>query len=102
MPAGAAAGVNAGWVKPMPPTTRSTARCTRVLYAMLGVFLGWLGIHNFVAGYNSRAVTQLVLGVIGVLTSGCVVGIFILLGVFIWAIVDVVTINKDVDGIAMD
>jgi TM2 domain-containing membrane protein YozV len=63
----------------------------RVAYVLLAVFLGNLGIHNFFAGYTSRAVTQLL---ICLLTCG-IGGI----GTWIWAIVEAVTVEQDANGV---
>ena len=37
---------------------------------LLGIFLGGLGIHNFYLGYNNKALSQLLLTVIGSLLCG--------------------------------
>ncbi len=63
----------------------------RVAYVLLAVFLGNLGIHNFFAGYTSRAVTQLL---ICLLTCG-IGGI----GTWIWAIVEACTVEQDANGV---
>ncbi|MFG0275443.1 MAG: NINE protein [Phycisphaerales bacterium] len=71
------------------------ARCQRVVYILLGIFLGALGIHNFVAGYTGRAVAQLLI----TLLIGWL--ILPLLAVWIWVIVEIVTTTHDVDGVRM-
>ena len=63
----------------------------RVVYVLLAVFLGNLGIHNFFAGYTSRAVTQLL---ICLLTCG-IGGI----ATWIWAIVEACTVEQDAKGV---
>lgn len=64
---------------------------TRTTYIVLGIFLGWLGIHNFYAGYTGKAVGQLCLTV---LTLGY-------LGIisWIWAIIEVCIVEKDSAGL---
>ena len=62
----------------------------RVAYVLLAVLLG-CGIHNFFAGYTSRAVTQLL---ICLLTCG-IGGI----GTWIWAIVEACTVEQDANGV---
>lgn len=64
---------------------------SRTSYIVLGIFLGALGIHNFYAGYTGRAVGQLCLTV---LTLGY-------LGVvsWIWAIIEICTVEKDSTGL---
>jgi TM2 domain-containing membrane protein YozV len=34
----------------------------RVLAGVLGILLGWLGLHKFVLGYTTAGIIQLVLG----------------------------------------
>ncbi len=63
----------------------------RVAYVLLAVFLGSIGIHNFFAGYTSRAVAQLLIclltcGLGGIVTS-------------IWAIVEAITVTQDANGV---
>ena len=43
---------------------------SKVAAGLLGIFLGWLGIHNFYLGFTSKAVTQLILGILGIVTYG--------------------------------
>ena len=67
---------------------------SRVAYVFLGLFLGFLGIHNFYIGKTRRGVSQLIVTVIfGAITGGCA-----LFAVLIWAIVDICTISQDGDG----
>jgi TM2 domain-containing membrane protein YozV len=72
------------------PVYASTHK-SRTSYIVLGIFLGALGIHNFYAGYTGRAVGQLCLTV---LTLGY-------LGVvsWIWAIIEICTVEKDSTGL---
>jgi TM2 domain-containing membrane protein YozV len=63
----------------------------RVAYVLLAVFFGHLGIHNFFAGYNSRAITQLL---ICLLTCG-IGGI----GTWVWAIIEACTVTQDANGV---
>lgn len=69
--------------------TSTTARSTksRIAFVMLGIFLGSLGVHNFYAGYVWRGVLQLV---ITVATLGYAAVIS-----WIWAIVEVCTVDRD-------
>ena len=66
---------------------------SRLAYILLGVFLGTLGIHNFYAGYTNRGLVQLLITVLG-----C--GILSWVS-FIWAIIDIVTVTKDANGVDM-
>lgn len=65
---------------------------TRVAYILLGLFLGGLGVHNFYAGYTSKAVTQLLLTIFLWWT------IIAPIAVTIWVIVEVCTIDRDAQG----
>lgn len=38
---------------------------SKLTAGLLGIFLGWLGIHNFYLGNTSKAVTQLLIGLLG-------------------------------------
>ena len=73
-----------------PPSYNQDAK-DRVAYVLLAVFLGNLGIHNFFAGYTSRAVAQLL---ICLLTCG-IGGI----ATWIWAIVEACTVTQDAKGV---
>ena len=65
----------------------------RVAYVLLGFFLGGLGIHNFYAGYTSKAVAQLLI----TLLTGWL--IFPLVVVWIWVLIEICTIKQDARGI---
>lgn len=85
------------------PFSGPVARCSRLVYIVLAIALGWLGIHNFVAGYSNRGAWQLGLGLIGLILSPCTFGIstlLILAGV-VWSIVDIVQTTTDADGVRM-
>jgi TM2 domain-containing membrane protein YozV len=75
---------------PAPQSYNQDAK-DRVAYVLLAVFLGNLGIHNFFAGYTSRAVAQLL---ICLLTCG-IGGI----ATWIWAIVEACTVTQDAKGV---
>ena len=64
---------------------------SKVGFILLGVFLGSLGIHNFYAGYTGKAVAQLLITVLslGILS----------LASWIWAIVEICTVDKDAKGV---
>ena len=42
----------------------------KVITGVLGILLGWLGIHKFILGYNTEGVVLLVLGLLGFVTCG--------------------------------
>ncbi len=74
---------------PTPPP--ATAPKSRLIYIILAIFLGTLGIHNFYAGYTGKGIAQLLLTL---LSAG-----FLGLIVFIWAIVEICTVDKDSNGV---
>jgi TM2 domain-containing membrane protein YozV len=63
----------------------------KMTFVMFGVLLGALGAHNFYAGYKKKAIAQLC---ITVLTLGYGSPMS-----WIWAIIDVLTVEKDSTGI---
>jgi len=63
---------------------------TRVIFVLLGIFLGALGVHNFYAGYTKKAAIQL-----------CVTLLSCFYGAVIswpWAIIEICVVNKDAEG----
>jgi hypothetical protein len=65
----------------------------RTTYILLGIFLGMFGGHNFYAGYYGRAMLQILLSVLTLF-----VGSFI---AWIWAIVEVCTVDRDSRNVQM-
>ena len=60
---------------------------SKIAAGLFGIFLGWLGIHNFYLGYKGKAIAQLLISVLsfGILTWvsglwGFIEGILILSG----------------------
>lgn len=79
---------------------------SKMAAGLLGIFLGCFGVHNFYLGYTSKAVTQLVLTIVGLLLSCIVIGVFLVMGIWIWALVEGVMIltgkiDKDANGIPL-
>lgn len=71
---------------------------SRLVYILLAIFLGSLGIHNFYAGYTTIAVIQLIVSLAGGactcgVSSGCVA---------IWAIVEAIIKDKDASGVPFE
>ncbi len=64
-----------------------------VLAYLLWWFLGWLGIHRLYAGMSKWWLYP-VLGLFGIITAFILVGYLILLGLFIWWIIDAVNLHK--------
>ena len=74
---------------------------SKVAAGLLGIFLGGLGIHNFYLGYNSKALTQLLLTVIGIPLCCLFVGFFMITAASIWGFIEgifILTGYIDVDG----
>ena len=73
---------------------------------LLGIFLGCFGVHNFYLGYTSKAVTQLVLTIVGMVLCCVFVGVFLVLGVWIWSLIEGIMIltgkiDRDAKGNAL-
>jgi len=68
-----------------PPQPKS-----RVVFVLLGIFLGAFGVHNFYAGYVKRGTIQLC---VTLLT--CFYGA---LASLVWAIIEICMVNQDADG----
>ena len=78
-----------------------------LLAFLLAFFTGPFGIHNFYLGYTGRAVTQLTLTLVGLVTAIILVGFIFLLVTMVWATVDWIMIlvdknYKDADGKNLD
>jgi TM2 domain-containing membrane protein YozV len=73
-----------------PVATADAGAKSKVGFILLGVFLGSLGIHNFYAGYNKKALIQLLVTVLTCSLAG--------FAIWIWAIVDICTVEKDSSG----
>jgi hypothetical protein len=88
-----AAGSHAIAGQALPPAIQVSADVGRnkMTFVMLGMLLGALGAHNFYAGYKTKAVIQLC---ITVLTLGYGAPMS-----WVWAIIDVLTTEKDSAGI---
>lgn len=61
-------------------------------FILLGFFLGTLGIHNFYAGYMGKGIAQLL---ITLFLWWLVLPIII---VWVWNIVEIITVKTDADG----
>lgn len=72
----------------------------RVVVGLMALFLGTLGIHNFYLGYKNKALTQLLVSVIGGIFS-CGIAT---LAVGIWTLIESIqifsgTISTDANGV---
>jgi TM2 domain-containing membrane protein YozV len=74
---------------PAPPKHRS-----RTTFIMLGALLGALGAHSFYAGYTKKGVAQLAITLVTLGFAGPMV--------WVWAVIDICTINQDRDGVQFE
>lgn len=51
-------------------TVNGEKQKSKIAAGILGILLGVFGIHNFYLGYTSKAITQLLLGTVGVILCG--------------------------------
>ena len=70
---------------------------SRLCFVVLGLFFGGLGLHNFYIGRSDVACVQLLLNLVGIATI-CVTFGLLNLGIGVWVLVEVVTIDRDVYG----
>ncbi|WP_234790025.1 TM2 domain-containing protein [Mycolicibacterium fortuitum] len=71
-----------------PQTGQPLSDKSAITAGLLQFFLGAFGVGRFYIGSTSIGAIQLGLTVLGILTSVLFVGVFICLGVGIWALVD--------------
>lgn len=87
-------------------TSAANGAKSKLAAGLLGIFLGCYGVHNFYLGYTAKAVTQLVLTIVGYLTSCIGVGVFLVLGIAIWTLVEGIMIlagkiDTDANGVPL-
>lgn len=66
---------------------------SRIAYIVLGLFLGLLGVHNFYAGYTTRAIIQLL---VSIFTGWLLIP---LIGVAVWVLIEICTVEEDAQGV---
>ncbi len=76
---------------------------SKLVAGLLGIFVGCLGIHNFYLGYTGKAIAQLVLTVVGIVLSCILIGFFMILGAWIWSLIEGILIltgkiDRDAQG----
>ncbi|MBQ7765619.1 MAG: TM2 domain-containing protein [Lachnospiraceae bacterium] len=64
----------------------------KIVAGLLGIFLGAYGAHNFYLGYTKKAIIQLVCTLVGLVLSILFIGVFVVLGISIWALVEAIMI----------
>lgn len=70
----------------------ATTQKSMVAAILLAFFLGGLGVHNFYLGFTQKGIVQLVLTIVGWVTTALFVGALVLLAVGVWVIVDIIQI----------
>lgn len=88
--------LNAGVNKVAMPGAKS-----KMAAGLLGIFLGCWGVHNFYLGYIGKAIAQLSLTIIGILTSCFYIGTLFIIGASIWGLVEgilILTGSINTDG----
>ena len=64
----------------MTRTLSSDAK-NKVTAGLLGIFLGWIGVHKFYLGYNKEAIIMLVISLgAGIITCGVATGVISIIG----------------------
>ena len=66
------------------------AATSRTVFILVAIFLGYFGIHNFIAGYKGKGIAQLLITVL----SFFIFSIF----VWIWAVVEAIVVKEDANG----
>ncbi len=64
-------------------------RKSRLIYILLGIFFGTIGIHNFYSGNAGRGIAKIILT--------CLIYTYFI--ALIWALIEVCTVNKDAKGV---
>lgn len=71
---------------------------SRVAYVLLGLCLGWIGIHNFYIGRAGQGVAQIMLFVLSCILSFIVIGFVGFFALTIWILINICSNNTDADG----
>lgn len=89
--------------KGFPPAPKG-----KVAAGLLGIFLGEYGVHNFYLGYKQRAITQLVITIIGYVTMIILIGFLMVAVTAIWGLIEGIMIlagadsyQRDADGVPL-
>ncbi len=59
----------------------SSGENKKILAGILGILLGWAGVHKFVLGYQKEGIIMLVLSVVGFVLTCIGIGVFL-----VWAV----------------
>jgi len=64
-----------------------------VVAFLLWLFLGGVGAHRFYLGRTSSGVAQLLLFILGWLTVSAYIGVFLLVPLYVWVLIDAFQIS---------
>jgi predicted Zn finger-like uncharacterized protein len=84
------------------PSRGYEQRKLRLVYILLALFLGSLGIHNFYAGRTGPGIAQLLITVLS-FPLMCLfgIGVITIFIPWVWAIVEIVTVDRDGNNVPM-
>lgn len=74
---------------------------SRLAYILLGLFLGVWGVHNFYAGRTGPGIAQLLITLLSIPLMFVCVGFFTIFIPWIWAIVDIIVVDRDANDVPM-
>ncbi len=69
---------------------------TRVIFVLLGIFLGVFGVHNFYARYAKKGTIQLCATLLSCFYGAAISWVWGI--IWVWAIIEVCTVSQDADG----
>ncbi len=70
--------------------TENKGAKSKIAAGILALFFGAFGVHNFYLGYTGKAVTQLILTIVGYITLILIIGIFFIIATGIWAFIEAI------------
>ena len=73
----------------------------RSTYVFLGICLGVFGMHNFYAQRWRNGLIQLALTITGMYLSLLVVGLFLIVSVYGWALLELFSVTKNGEDVPM-
>ena len=70
--------------------TEETTGKSKIMAGLLAIFppTGALGIHRFYLGHTGLGITHVILVIVGIITSFILIGIPIIIGNIVWAIIE--------------
>lgn len=97
---GAAVCMSCGYAVQQSAIVSADAK-SKMAAGLLGIFLGGYGVHNFYLGYTVKAIIQLSITILGILTSCIYIGFLLIPAASIWGLVEgilILTGSIKVDG----